>query len=129
MAPGAAKSSVMELFTAALGLRTLVGVGLAVIGLATFWGTHICGKDMLRDAYRAITPAAEAETLKRVEMLGMFLVTTGGGLGLLAFGPMCERLGRRGAFLFYHLGGLAAALLDGGHHGGGHLGQPLAAPD
>jgi hypothetical protein len=44
-------------------------------------------------------------------MLGMFLVTTGGGLGLIAFGPICERLGRRGAFLFYHLGGLAAALV------------------
>jgi MFS family permease len=41
----------------------------------------------------------------------MFLVTTGGGLGLLAFGPICERLGRRGAFLLFHLGGLAAALL------------------
>jgi MFS family permease len=111
MAPGGAKSSVLELFASTLRLRTLVGVGLASIGLATFWGTHIYGKDMLRAAYQAITPAASPETLKRVEMLGMFLVTTGGGLGLLAFGPICERLGRRGAFLLYHLGGLAAALL------------------
>jgi MFS family permease len=44
-------------------------------------------------------------------MLGMFLVTTGGGLGLVSFGPLSERLGRRGAFLLYQLGGLAAALL------------------
>ena len=111
LAPGAAKSSVLDLFSAGLRRRTLVGVGLAAVGLATFWGTHIYGKDMLRDAYRVIAPAATAETVKRVEMLGMFLVTTGGGLGLLAFGPICERLGRRGAFLLYHLGGLAAALL------------------
>ncbi len=41
----------------------------------------------------------------------MFLVTTGGGLGLLAFGPICEWLGRRGAFLCYHLGGLAAGVV------------------
>ena len=40
----------------------------------------------------------------------MFLVTTGGGLGLLSFGPLCERIGRRGAFLFFHLGGLAISL-------------------
>jgi hypothetical protein len=44
-------------------------------------------------------------------MLGMFLVTTGGGAGLLSFGPMCERIGRRGAFLFFHLGGLVSALI------------------
>ena len=40
----------------------------------------------------------------------MFLVTTGGGIGLLLFGPLCERIGRRGAFLFFHLGGLAISL-------------------
>ena len=44
-------------------------------------------------------------------MLGMLLVTTGGGIGLLAFGPLCERIGRRGAFLFFYLGGLAISLL------------------
>ena len=45
------------------------------------------------------------------EMFGMLLTTTGGGLGLLAFGPICERIGRRPTFLFYHLGGLVIALL------------------
>ncbi len=54
---------------------------------------------------------ADRGTIKRWEMLGMLLVTVGGGLGLVAFGPLSERLGRRGAFLFYHLGGLAASLL------------------
>jgi len=43
-------------------------------------------------------------------MLGMLIVTTGGGLGLLAFGPLAERVGRRGAFLLFQLGGLAASL-------------------
>jgi MFS family permease len=54
---------------------------------------------------------ADAAAINRGEMLGMLLVTTGGGLGLVAFGPLAERLGRRGAFALFQLGGLAAALV------------------
>jgi MFS family permease len=91
--------------------RTLLGVGLATVGLATFWGMYTYGKNTLpRAVSAAADPLAPAPYLHGWEMLGMFLVTTGGGLGLL-FGPLSERLGRRGAFLFFHLGGLAAALL------------------
>lgn len=115
------------LFTRQLRAKTIVGVGLAAVGLATFWGVHIYGKDVLRNRiesrYLVEYPDAEvlqrrAEILKphraeikRWEMLGMFLVTTGGGLGLVSFGPLCERIGRRGAFLFFHLGGLVGALV------------------
>jgi MFS family permease len=107
--------------------RMLVGVGLATVGLATFWGTHIYGKDVLREAYkthylaalpadageaaRAAVLSEHAADIKNGEMLGMFLVTTGGGLGLVCFGPISERLGRRGAFLLFHLGGLIASLV------------------
>jgi MFS family permease len=48
---------------------------------------------------------------KRWEMTGMLLVTTGGGLGLVCFGPLAERLGRRGAFLLFHAGGFAASVV------------------
>lgn len=41
----------------------------------------------------------------------MFLVTTGAGIGLVAFGPLSQWLGRRGAFLVFQLGGLGSALL------------------
>jgi MFS family permease len=105
------KPSVTQLFRGTLLRRTLVGVGLAAVGLATFWGTHIYGKDVLQQVYQQSTGIEDPQVLKRVEMLGMFLVTTGGGLGLIAFGPICERLGRRGAFLFFHVGGLAASLV------------------
>jgi len=106
--------------------RMLVGVGLATIGLATFWGVHVYGKNLMRDARQseivAHLPAdatsdeveqivaANASSLKNWEMLGMFLVTTGGGIGLVSFGPICESMGRRGAFLFFHIGGLVTAL-------------------
>ena len=115
------------LFTRELRAKTIVGVGLAAVGLATFWGAHIYGKDVLRgrieDRYLAEQPDSElperrveilkphATKIKRWEMLGMFLVTTGGGLGLVSFGPLCERIGRRGAFLCFHLGGLISALV------------------
>lgn len=123
-----------DLFASGLLRNTLVGFSLAAIGLATFWGVHIYGKNVMQDAARhgLLLRAAAAEDLpigglsqeertgllqphehaiKRWEMLGMLLVTAGGGLGLVSFGPLSQRLGRRGAFLAYHVGGLAAALL------------------
>ncbi len=126
--------AVGDLFRGDLARSTFVGVALAAVGLATFWSVHIYGKDVLRAAIERRyllddagsgsklppTPEAAAEraaSLKRWEMVGMFLVTTGGGLGLAAFGPICERLGRRGAFLAFHLGGFAAAAL--------FFGQPI----
>ena len=44
-------------------------------------------------------------------MLGMFLATTGGGLGLLSFAPVSQRLGRRPAFLLFHLGGFGMVVV------------------
>lgn len=118
-----------DLFAADLLSRTLLGLSLAVVGLATFWGVHIYGKDFaLRRALARVeqqarpshdspalthkaNTAAHQQEIKRHEMWGMFLTTTGGGLGLLAFGPFCEWLGRRWAFVLFHLGGLIMGLL------------------
>lgn len=110
--------------------NTIVGVALASIGLVTFWGTHIYGKNaLLRDAQRQALLAegvplqrnAEEQTaeeykasrqaaldlhqtrIKRAEMLSMTLNTIGGGLGLVLFGAISNVLGRKGAFVFYHL--------------------------
>jgi MFS family permease len=109
-----------DLFAASLRRRTLIGVGLAGVGMATYWGTAIYGKDTLRAAWArhcavespAAVDAAEREgELKRAEMWGMFLWTTGSGLGLLAFGPLADRLGRRGALALFLLGGLVASVV------------------
>jgi MFS family permease len=59
----------------------------------------------------AALPDADKRAIKNWEMLGMFLVTTGGGLGLLSFGPICERIGRRSTFFLFQLGGLLSAVL------------------
>ena len=112
-----------SLFAPGIAGRTLLGFTLAVIGLATFWGVHIHGKELtLRRERTAIAkesgdPSAGSPSqvndrrLKRAEMWGMFLTTTGGGMGLLAFGPICEWLGRRWAFALFHLGGLVMGVL------------------
>ncbi|MBI1902870.1 MAG: MFS transporter [Planctomycetia bacterium] len=114
---------ITDLFRGRVLRNTLVGIGLGTIGLTTFWGTHIYGKNLfLRDAkarYTAHLPPSQHEQvvqahnreLKHWEMAGMLLATTGGGLGLLAFGPIAERIGRRGAFLLFHLAGLVVALV------------------
>jgi MFS family permease len=124
----AATGRISDLFEPQLLPRTLIGVALAAIGMATFWGVHIHGKDVLKlrernsllraaglDDPRSQASVAlleeHARHLKNTEMLGMFLVTTGGGLGLLAYGPLCERIGRRAAFRIYHAGGFISGVL------------------
>lgn len=150
-----------ELFIEGRWRRTFVGVGLATVGLATFWGIHVYGKDVLRrdrqDAYLLQmvggnpshvpmsawehwsgkrsesvieTDEETRETLRNIEdkhrrfllsnyvpqmknweNFGYLLVTTGGGLGLLSFGPICEKIGRRPTFLLFQLGGVASTAL------------------
>jgi len=100
--------------------NTFVGVSLASIGLVTFWGGHIYGKNaLLRHAQQRVLAEAGVDAnasketqqatfaqhkpeLKRAEMLSMVLNTIGGGLGLVLFGTISNRLGRRGAFVLYH---------------------------
>lgn len=118
-----------DLFSPGIASRTVLGFSLAVIGLATFWGVHIYGRDFTRlraqaefERQAGLTAESPAEArqavakkhqaaIKNQEMLGMFLTTTGGGLGLLAFGPICEWLGRRKAFAWFHVGGLVFGVL------------------
>jgi len=121
---------IADLFADGLVRNTLVGLTLATVGLATFWGVHIYGRELLRKIVErpylqasqaegsraavealAALPDADKRTIKQWEMLGMLLVTVGGGLGLLSFGPVCEQIGRRGAFLLFQIGGLIGALV------------------
>jgi MFS family permease len=112
---------VVELFNRENIRNTLVGVSLSSIGLVTFWGAHIYGKNALLrhaqeqarlDSLTTITyeeiqnldvPSREQQArIKRAEMLSMVLNTIGGGLGLVLFGPISNRMGRKRAFIFYH---------------------------
>lgn len=112
---------ISELFSKQNIRATIICVSLATIGLVTFWGGHIYGKNaLLREAQAQVlitdglgadaTPeqkSASFEThkseLKRAEMLSMAINTVGGGLGLVFFGAISNKLGRKGAFVFYHV--------------------------
>jgi MFS family permease len=128
-----------ELFSGSFLRSTLVGVLLAAIGMATFWGVHIYGKDALRRAAENNIVAKfieqeveqdieqnsdkvdnakieaylkdQSSILKRWEMLGMLLVTVGLGVGQVYFGPLSQRIGRRKTFIVYHLGSFVIAMV------------------
>lgn len=101
---------VRDLFAVpALRRYTLFATALATIGLATFWGAHIRAKDVVLEACK-LQQIPDSQR-KNYEMLAMFLTTTGGGLGLLSFAPLSQRLGRRPTFVLLHLAGFTLVLV------------------
>jgi MFS family permease len=80
--------------------RAIPGLCLAAVGLATFWGVTVAGQDLMRDLL--LRRGVDLETARQRAKFAYGIVeTAGGGLGLLSFGPLAERLGRRGAFAFF----------------------------
>jgi MFS family permease len=78
--------------------RALTGLLLAAVGLATFWSVTVAGQDLVRTFLeRSGTDRAEAQ--ETAKFAYGIVQTTGGGLGLLAFGPLSVRWGRRRTFL------------------------------
>jgi MFS family permease len=99
--------SFSELFGIARWARpAILGLLLAAVGLGTFWGVTVAGQDLtLALLLRNGVPPELA--LERAKFAYGIVQTVGGGVGLLCFGPLSERLGRRGAFALMHLAALA----------------------
>lgn len=85
--------------------HALLGMALATIGLGTFWGITVAGQDLARDML-ARDPSAPASFLRNEKVAYGLIQTAGGGLGMLLFGPVCHRLGRRRSFFGWFLGAL-----------------------
>ena len=83
-------------------LRAIFGLLLAAVGLGTFWGVVVAGQDLTRELL-VNTGSSPAVAAQRAKFAYGIVQTAGMGLGLLAMGPLSERLGRRGAFLLMHL--------------------------
>ncbi|MDB6022480.1 MAG: major facilitator superfamily 1 [Pedosphaera sp.] len=83
--------------------RAILGMLLAAVGLGSFWGVTVAGQDLVRELLlrNGLTPAEAAPHAQKAYGI---IETAGGLLGLLAFGPLCVRLGRRRAFGLMHLG-------------------------
>jgi MFS family permease len=87
------------------GKRALLGMLLAAVGLGSFWGVVVAGQDLARDLLlRANVPAAEAA--EKAKFAYGVVQAAGAGAGMLAFGPLSARFGRRRAFVLYQLCGL-----------------------
>ena len=117
---------------------TLVGVSLAAIGMATFWGVHVHGRTVLRMAadrqmvsegkiQMDIGPDGketkqytdeQTSELKRWQMLGMVISTLGLLAGQLYFGPLSQKIGRKNTFIVFHIGAFLVSIVTFHYTGG-----------
>ncbi|HPA17872.1 MAG TPA: MFS transporter [Verrucomicrobiae bacterium] len=79
------------------GPRAILGMLLAAVGLATYWGVTVGSQGMARE-FLLEHGVAEAEATARAKFAYGIIVSLGGGLGLFSFGPLARWLGRRRAF-------------------------------
>jgi hypothetical protein len=81
-----------------------VGLGLAAVGLGTYWGIFAWGPELGREVLGTSVAAERAQASGSFAYLLMNF--TGGFIGLLAFAPLAAHWGRRPAFAVYHVGAL-----------------------
>jgi len=86
--------------------RAVFGALLATVGMATFWGVTVAGQDLCANLLKRLGHDPAAAAAKSKFAYG-FVQAAGAGLGMLAMGPLCARLGRRRAFALMHVGALA----------------------
>lgn len=86
--------------------RALGGMILAATGLGTFWSVTIAGQQ-LAELILVASNVSAAEAREEAKFAYSIVETTGGGVGLLAFGPLAAWIGRRRTFLAYQLAALA----------------------
>ena len=101
---GAQMGSLRDLLSNPLwARRALLGMALAAVGLGTFWAVTVAGQDLVKEmlSRHGVTGA---EVTKKSQFAYGFVQTLGGGLGLLSFGPLCVRLGRKRAFTLMLIG-------------------------
>ena len=84
--------------------RALLGLGLASIGLGTYWGIYAWGPELVKEILGDSVSKEEARSAGSYAYTLMNV--TGGLLGLLLFAPLSMLTSRRKAFVFYHIGAL-----------------------
>jgi MFS family permease len=82
--------------------RTISGILLAAVGLATFWAVCVAGQDLAR--YVLEKNGRDTQQAEQSARFAYSIVqATGAGVGLIMFGPICQWLGRKRAFVTAHL--------------------------
>lgn len=106
-AAGTAKQgSLIELLTVAPWWpRALGAMALAAVGLGTFWAVTVAGQDLAREMLISEGHSPEEASQKAKFAYGI-VQTIGGGIGLILFGPISTRLGRKKTFILFHVAAL-----------------------
>lgn len=102
--PGKSRGSLKELFSTSPWARhAVLAMCLAAVGLGTFWALVVAGQNL---AYEHLIAegASEADAESRSKFAYGIVQTIGGGIGLVLFGPISARLGRKKTFILYHVG-------------------------
>lgn len=86
--------------------RVLLATALAVVGIFGYWGTNFWVNARFAELLRAQgTPASD---IARGVRIGLIVLNVGNMAGFLSFIPLTNRVGRRAAFVAYHIGALVA---------------------
>ncbi len=84
--------------------RALIGLGLASVGLGTYWGVYAWGPELVREVLGdSVSPEQARSSASFVYLIMNF---TGGLAGLILFAPITMITNRRIAFAFYLIGSL-----------------------
>ena len=89
--------------------RALLGLALATVGLATFWGIFAWSPELIGLIVDNSLPQAQRNAMG--SRTYFIMNCTGGLLGLLSFAPLASWRGRRFAFAIYHVGAAIVAPL------------------
>lgn len=84
-------------------MRAFLGMMLAAVGLATFWSVVVAGQDLAKEMLLKTDGVSKEQAAQSAKWAYGFIQTAGGGLGLLAFGPLAAMWGRKKTFIFYHV--------------------------
>lgn len=84
--------------------RALLGLGLAAVGLSTYWGIFAWGPELV-DLVLG-TGVSDAERQAKRSLAYLLMNFTGGLFGLLSFAPLAAWKGRRFAFVVFHMGAI-----------------------
>lgn len=89
--------------------RALLALGLATVGLGTYWGIFAWAPELVGEV---LGPSASKEAKQSAGSFAYLLMNLTGGLaGLLAFAPLSAWKGRRAAFAVYFTGALITSVV------------------
>lgn len=82
--------------------RAWLGLLLAAVGLGTFWGVSVAGQDIAHD-YLLRQGVEAAAAIERAKFAYGNVEAVAAGIGMLAFGPLAVKFGRRRTFALYFI--------------------------